>query len=239
MSSLKQVAVIVGAGPGLGMALARRFARGGLAVALVARSEKKLTSAVQEIEAAGGEALAVAADATDPDAIDQAFARVRNTLGPICVLIYNAGTFEPGGIAEIAPEDFERCWRSNCLGGFLAGRQALRDMTQAEQGSIIFTGASASLRGSAGFANLAVGKFGLRALAQSMAREFGPKGVHVAHVIIDGQIDTPAIRQRQPQREAETKLAPEAIAETYWQLHQQHPTAWTLELDLRPAVEKF
>jgi NAD(P)-dependent dehydrogenase (short-subunit alcohol dehydrogenase family) len=235
----KQAAVIVGVGPGLGMTLAHRFARGGFAVALVARSEQKLAAAAQEIEAAGGEALAVAADATDADAADKAFERVRNELGPIRVLIYNAGTFEPGGIAEIRPQDFERCWRSNCLGGFLTGRQALRDMTQAGQGTIIFTGASASLRGSAGFANLAVGKFGLRALAQSMAREFAPKGIHVAHVIIDGQIDTPAIRRRQPQREPQTKLAPEAIAETYWQLHQQHPTAWTLELDLRPAVEKF
>jgi len=137
------------------------------------------------------------------------------------------------------PERFESAWRANCLGGFLAAREVLPAMLERGSGTILMTGATAALRGGARFAGLAVGKFGLRALAQSMAREFGPRGIHVAHFVIDGQIATPGALEGQPGRGEETFLAPAAIAETYWQVHRQDPSAWSLEVDLRPHVEKF
>ena len=153
--------------------------------------------------------------------------------------MYNAGAFEMGGVLEVPPGRFDECFRANCAGAFYAARQVLPALVEAGRGTIVLTGASASLRGKARFSALAVGKFGLRALAQSMAREFGPQGVHVAHVVIDGQINTPRMRAMSPEREEHTMLSPDAIAETYWQLHTQDPRAWTLELDLRPSVESF
>ncbi|MDE2148336.1 MAG: SDR family NAD(P)-dependent oxidoreductase [Gammaproteobacteria bacterium] len=229
----------MGVGPALGLAVARRFAREGFAVALMARSPQHLQPCRAAIETEGGRVLALPVDATDPAAVRHGFEQVRDTFGPAAIFVYNAGAYEPGGILEITPDQFERCWKANCFGGFLGVQQALADMSPRKTGTVILAGATASLRGSAGFANLAVGKFGLRALAQSMAREFGPQGIHVAHVIIDGQIDTPRLRSRQPERSPETTLAPDAIAEVYWQLHMQSPRAWTLELDLRPAPERF
>ncbi|ABG05923.1 short-chain dehydrogenase/reductase SDR [Rubrobacter xylanophilus DSM 9941] len=233
------VAAVLGVGPGLGAAVARRFARGGYAVALMARRRQSLEPVRGEIAGAGGAALAVPADASDPGSVAAAFGRVREELGDPEVLVYNAGAFQPGGILEIPPERFDECWRINCAGAFYAAREVLPAMAEKGRGTVLLTGATAAWRGSANFAALAVGKFGLRALAQSMAREFGPRGVHVAHVVIDGQIDTPRVRERYPGREGHTMLSPEAIAETYWQLHSQPPDAWTLELDLRPSVERF
>lgn len=237
--SLTQTAVIVGIGPGLGRSVALRFARGGFDVALMARGREHIESVAGEARDAGRNALAVPVDATDPAEVARAFSSVRDALGDPSVLIYNAGQFQPGGVLEIDPDAFERNWRTNCYGAFLAAREVLPAMRDGGHGSVIFTGASAAMRGSARFAALAVGKFGLRALAQSMAREFGPLGVHVAHAVIDGQIATPRSRERYPGRNEGSFLSPDAIAETYWQLHQQHRSAWTLELDLRPAVEKF
>ena len=234
-----KVAAVLGIGPALGAAVARRFARAGYAVALMARGTDQSEALVAEIEGSGGRALALAADATDPAQVAEALSAAADQLGPIELFVYNAGAFQMGGILEISPEDFERCWRANCFGAFLGAQQVLPAMLERGSGTILLTGATAALRGSARFSCLAVGKFGLRALAQSMAREFGPRGVHVAHIIIDGQIDTPAIQERAPDRETHTLLAPDAIAEAYLQLHRQDPTAWTLELDLRPAVERF
>jgi NAD(P)-dependent dehydrogenase (short-subunit alcohol dehydrogenase family) len=234
-----RVAAVLGVGPGLGAAVARRFAREGFAVALMARSEESFAGVREGIEEIGGTALPVAADSTDPASVEAAFGRVREELGDPEVFVYNAGAFQMGGILEIAPEKFDECFRANCAGAFYAAQQVLPAMVEAARGTILLTGATASLRGSARFSALAVGKFGLRALAQSMAREFGPQGIHVAHVIIDGQINTPRVRQRSPDRESQTMLSPGAIAETYCQIHSQDPTAWTLELDLRPAVESF
>ena len=234
-----EVAAILGVGPGLGAAVARRFAREGFAVALMARNEGSVAGVREEIEGEGGAALPVTADATDPLSLEAAFGRVREGLGDPEVFVYNAGAFQMGGILEIAPETFDECFRANCAGAFYAAQRVLPAMVEAGRGTILLTGATASLRGSARFSALAVGKFGLRALAQSMAREFGPQGIHVAHVVIDGQINTPRVRARDPDREEHTMLSPDAIAETYWQLHSQDPTAWTLELDLRPAVERF
>ncbi len=234
-----KVAAILGVGPGLGSAVARRFASEGFAVALMARKEESVAGVREEIEGQGGTALPVAADATDPPSVEVAFGRVRDEVGDPEVFVYNAGAFQMGGILEISPEKFDECFMANCAGAFYAAQQVLPAMVEAGRGTILLTGATASLRGSARFATLAVGKFGLRALGQSMAREFGPQGIHVAHTIIDGQINTPRVRERSPDREKHTMLSPDAIAETYWQLHIQDRTAWTLELDLRPAVESF
>ena len=234
-----RVAAVLGVGPGLGASVAHRFAREGFAVALMARSEESVAGARAEIEGAGGKALPIFTDATDPASVASAFETIRADLDDPEVFVYNAGAFEMGGILEIEPERFDECFRANCAGAFYAAREVLPAMVERGRGTILLTGATAALRGSARFSALAVGKFGLRALAQSMAREFGPQGVHVAHVIIDGQINTPRVRGMYPDREEHTMLSSDAIAETYWQLHSQDPTAWTLELDLRPAVERF
>ena len=234
-----KVAAVLGVGPGLGAAIARRFAGEGFAVALMARREESVAAVREEIEDSGGGALGVTTDAANPDSVAASFQRVRAELGDPEVFVYNAGAFQMGGILEVSPAKFDECFRANCAGSFYAAREVLPAMVEAGRGTILLTGATASLRGSARFSALAVGKFGLRALAQSMAREFGPQGIHVAHVVIDGQIDTPRVREMSPDREEHTMLSPEAIADTYWRLHSQDPTAWTLELDLRPSVESF
>ena len=234
-----RVAAVLGIGPGLGAAVTRRFAREGYAVALMARREESLAPVRDEIEGEGGTALPVLTDATDPASVASAFGRVRDELGEPEVFVYNAGAFKTGGILDLLPEEFDACFKANCAGAFYAARQVLPAMVETGRGTVLLTGATAALRGSARFSALAVGKFGLRALAQSMAREFGPQGIHVSHVVIDGQIDTPRVREMSPGREAHTMLSPDAIAETYWQLHSQDRSAWTLELDLRPSVERF
>jgi len=234
-----KTAAVLGVGPGLGAAVARRFAREGFAVALMARREESVAGVREEIEGAGGTALPVSADATDPASVAAAIDEVRSNLGAPEVFVYNAGAFQMGGILDLSPEKFDECFKANCAGAFYAAQQVLPAMVDAGRGTVLLTGATAALRGGARFSALAVGKFGLRALAQSMAREFGPRGIHVAHVVVDGQIDTPRVREMSPDREDHTMLSPDAIAETYWQLHSQDRTAWTLELDLRPAVESF
>jgi NAD(P)-dependent dehydrogenase (short-subunit alcohol dehydrogenase family) len=234
-----KVAAVLGVGPGLGAAIARRFADEGFAVALMARREESVAPVREEIEERGGKTITVSADATDPDSVASAFGRIREELGDPEVFVYNAGAFQMGGILDLSPEQFDDCFSANCAGAFYAAQQVLPAMVEDGHGTILLTGASAALRGKASFSALAVGKFGLRALAQSMAREFGPQGVHVSHVIVDGQIHTPRVREMMPDREEDTMLSPDAIAETYWQLHAQDPTAWTLEMDLRPAVESF
>ena len=237
--SQSKVAVVLGVGPGLGAAVAHRFAREGFVVGLMARSSEQLTQIQSEIEQSGGKALSVTVDATDPASVKAAFEQVRSQLGSPEVFVYNAGAFKMAGILELTPEQFESSWKVNCFGAFLAVQQVLPAMVERGRGTILLTGATAAVRGSAKFAALAVGKFGLRALAQSLAREFGSQGIHVAHIIIDGMINTPRVRAMASEREEHSLLSPEAIAQTYWQLYQQDATAWTLELDLRPAVEKF
>ncbi len=235
----KKTTAIVGVGPGLSAALARRFAAEGHAIALLSRSAEHRTPVIEAIEQQGGAAQGFDCDAGGPGSVSQAFASIRESLGNPDILIYNAGSFAAGGILEMEPERFEAAWRVNCYGGFLAAREVLPAMLEAGAGTILFTGATAAIRGGAKFAGLAVGKFGLRALAQSLAREFAPQGIHIAHIVIDGQIGGPKNRERQPERAEETFLAPEAIAESYWQLYRQPRSAWTQELDLRPHVEKF
>ncbi len=261
--STSPLAAVVGTGPGLGTALAARFAAGGYTLALLSRSEQSRQDVLAQLVAQrnlawgydgdikasrtgcvtttadGHLACGYDCDAGDPASVAAAFARIRDTQGQPSVLVYNAGMFLQGGILELDPARFEAAWRVNCLGAYLAAREVLPAMLDAGCGTILFTGATAALRGGAGFAGLAVGKFGLRALAQSTAREFAPRGIHVAHVVIDGRIGTPAARERQPDADADSFLDPAAIAESYWQLCQQPRSAWTLELDLRPAAEKF
>jgi len=237
--SQAKVAVIVGVGPGLGSAITHRFAREGFTVVLMSRSGETITDIKNQILASGGKAIAIATDVTEIKSVQSAFAQVLSQLGTPEVLIYNAGNFQMASILELTPEQFETNWQVNCLGAFLAVKQVLPQMVERRRGTILFTGATAALRGSARFASLAVGKFGLRALAQSLAREVGPLGVHVAHIVIDGIINTNKVQAREMERETYTLLSPYAIAENYWQLYQQDYTAWTLELDLRPAVENF
>ena len=230
------VAIVAGAGPGLGRALAQRFVQGGMRVALLARDAARLNTLAASI---GPNALALACDLTDPDTVGAAFDQVDRELGtPECV-VFNAGAYRPGAVLEVAPQEFLDCWKIGCFAGFLVGRQAARRMVERGHGTILFTGATASVRGSARFVNLASPKFALRALAQSMARELGPRGVHVAHVIIDGQIRAPDRQRANASATPDAQLEPAAIAESYWQLHTQPRSAWTLELDLRPWVERF
>ena len=235
----QEVAVVVGVGGGLGAALGRRFARAGMDVALAARGREAVERIAGEVAGDGGDVRGYVADATDEAAVGRLFAALRGDLGEPDLVVYNAGAFMRQGILEASAAEFERCWRVGCLGAFLVGREAARGMAARGSGTIVLTGATASLRGGASFFNLAVGKFGERALAQSMARELGPKGVHVAHVVIDGQIDGPHHADLATERGPDALLAPDAIAEAYLGLHRQHRSAWTHELDLRPWVEKF
>ena len=224
-SERKPAALVVGVGPGLGAALARRFSHEGMAVAIAARRVDKLSDLAKET---GGRAYAC--DATSEISVDDLFAAVERDLGLPRLVVFNASAFTRKPVVELTPAEIESAWRASCLGGFLVGRAAARAMLPKGPGTILLTGATASLRGSANFAAFAIGKFGLRALAQSMARELGPQGIHVAHVIVDGGIGENA---------EESRLAPDAIAGSYWHLHSQPKSAWTLELDLRPWVEKF
>ncbi len=232
-------AVIVGVGPGLGASLARTFADAGMRVALAARHPERLDGLVDEITSQGGMARAYECNAEDEASVTSLFSCAEGDLGHPTVAIYNAGAFVPNSILETSSEEFQRCWTIGCLGGFHVGKAAALRMVPHGIGTIIFTGATAAHRGSAQFHNLAVPKFGLRALSQSMARELGPKGIHVGHVVIDGMILSEKYAPPPDETREDTYLNPDAIAENYLTLHKQDRSAWTLELDLRPWTEKF
>jgi len=242
-SSGKPVAVVIGAGDATGGAVARRFARGGYAVCVTRRNLDKLQPLVDGIRAAGGEAHAFASDARNEDEVNTLFDDIEGRIGPVEVFVFNIGANAPSSILEETARKYFKIWEMACFAGFLTARKAARCMAPRGKGTILFTGATASLRGSANFAAFAGAKAALRALAQSMARELGPRGLHVAHVVIDGAIDTAFIRENFPERYAlkdqEGILDPDHIAEAYWMLHQQPRDAWTHELDLRPWMEKF
>jgi NAD(P)-dependent dehydrogenase (short-subunit alcohol dehydrogenase family) len=232
----------VGASRGTGAALARRFAAEGLTVAITGRSDDNVNIIVREIETTGGRAIAAPGDVSKEEDV-LAVLKHLETIGPIKVGIYNAGNAVWGPPLEATTAEFESMWRIGCLGGFVFGREIARSMLPRGQGTILFTGASASLRGKAAFAAFAAAKAGLRIVSQSFAREFGPKGIHVVHVIIDGSINGEKINQRFPDM-AERKgpdglLVPEAIADVYWHVHSQHRSAWTQEIDVRPYAEAF
>lgn len=229
-----RVALVTGVGPGLGAALARRFARAGFLVGLVARHADFIDQLAEEISAASGKAIGVVADVSRPEEVKSAVARVRAELGKINVLLHNASASSGDGLLRTTPEDFENSWRGATLGGFVCARETARDMIAAGEGAMIFTGATSSVRGG-GWLAFSSAKFALRGLAQSLARELWPQGVHVAHVVVDGIIGPAGAAEAK----GEPFLDPDRMAETYWQLAQQHRSAWTLELDLRPHGEKF
>ncbi len=240
----KQVAVIVGAGPGLGCALAQRFGKASMHVAMARRHAGRLDALAAECSGINHAARAYECDATDEGAVARLFEQVGRELGEPDLVVYNAGSILHRSILETEAAEFEQAWRTGCLGGFLVGRAAARAMMQrigrgGPGGTILFTGATASLRGGAGFHGFAAAKFGLRALAQSMARELQPKGIHVAHIVIDGRIRPPEVVEHPGETPDESMLDPHAIAEVYYQLHMQPRSAWTQELDLRPSSERF
>lgn len=237
------VALIVGAGDATGGAVACRFAREGYIACVTRRQADRLAPLVERIEAAGGKAYAFGSDARYEEAVIRLFRHVEDDIGPIEVVLFNVGGNVRFNIRETTARVYRKVWEMGSFAGFLVGREAARVMLPRGRGSIFFTGATASLRGSAGFAAFAGAKHGLRALSQSMARELSPQGIHVAHVIIDGAIDTAFIRENFPERYAlkasDGLLEPEAIAEAYWYLHHQPRSAWTQELDLRPWIERW
>ena len=236
------VALVFGAGAGLGGAVARRFAKGGLHVGVVRRSAESLAPLVESIERAGGRSTAFGADARQEEDVIRVFDEAE-ALGPVDVVVHNIGANVHIPIREMDTRKYFKIWQMACFSGFLVGREAARRMSPRGKGTILFTGATASLRGRAGLAGFAGAKHALRALAQSMARELGPEGLHVAHVVVDGPIDMPWIRENFPDlvasRPADGLLAPDDIAETYWTLHRQPRSAWTHEIDLRPWVEPW
>jgi NAD(P)-dependent dehydrogenase (short-subunit alcohol dehydrogenase family) len=238
-----KVALVVGAGDATGGAIARRFAREGFVTCVTRRNVDKLAELVARIAADGGVAHPFGSDARDEDQVVALFATIERELGPIEVVVFNIGANVHFLISDTTARVYRKVWEMACFAGFLVGREAARVMLARAHGTIIFTGATASVRGREGFAAFAGAKHGLRALAQSMARELGPKGIHVAHPIIDGAIDTPWIKENFPERYAlkdqDGILNPDAIAETYWQLHCQARSAWTHEIDLRPWSEPW
>jgi len=227
--------VVVGVGPGNGAAFARAFAREGYRVGLIARSRTTLDSLAAELPGSS----AVTCDVRVPQEVEGAFAQLRATLGPINVLIYNAGAGAFEDLDQATPESLESAWRTNALGLFAATRAALPDMRGQHQGSIIVIGATASIRGGARFLPFAAAKAAQRSLAQSMARKLWPEGIHVAYVVLDGVVDLPRTRQAMPDKPDEFFLKPDAIAEGVLALVRQSPQAWTFELDLRPFGEKW
>ncbi len=234
-----KLAVIMRVGPGLGAACAKKFAAEGFTVAMLARKITKLKKIEKEIKNEGGEALSYTVDVANEKEIKAVFRKLGSIARGIELFVYNAGQFRMGGVMELSASEFVGAWNTNCLGAFLGAKEVLPVMSRQRKGTIIFTGATASLRGSAKFSALAVGKFALRALAQSLAREFGPKGIHVAHVVVDGIIATPAYLDKYPKTKRNTLISPESIAELYWDIYKQDRSAWTLETDLRPYGEKF
>jgi NAD(P)-dependent dehydrogenase (short-subunit alcohol dehydrogenase family) len=242
MSDARAV-LVVGAGDATGGAIARRFAREGYIACVTRRHADKLEPLVAQIQAAGGVAHGFGSDARKEEEVVELIARIERDIAPIEVAVFNVGGNVRFNVVDTTERVYRKVWEMGCYAGFLVGREVAKAMLPRKRGTIIFTGATASLRGAAGFAAFAGAKHGLRALAQSMARELGPQGIHVAHVVIDGAIDTAFIQELFPERYAlkdqDGILDPEAIAESYWQLHMQQRTAWTHELDLRPWIERW
>jgi len=243
---MKQAIVVgVGAERGLGAALCKRFASEGYHVLVAGRTPAKIEAVVAAIVAAGGSAEAVRTDATKEDEVISLFDRgfAAGAHEPPDLVVFNAGNNQRLDFREVPAALFEDFWRVGCFAGFLVGREAARRLVPLGCGTVIFTGASASLRGKPGFAQFAAAKAGLRMISQSMAREYGPLGIHVAHAVIDGGIAGERLLRGRPQLAAERgpdgMLDIDAIAGTYWHIHRQHPSAWTQEIELRPFKEPF
>ena len=239
----KKAVLVIGAGDATGGAIARRFAREGLIACVTRRSADKLAPLVEQIESAGGQAHAFGSDARKEEQMVSLVERIERDVAPIEVAVFNIGANVRFDVTETTARVYFKVWEMACFAGFLMGREVAKAMLPRARGTIIFTGATASLRGREGFAAFAGAKHGLRALAQSMARELGPKGIHVAHPVVDGAIDTAFIRENFPERyalkESQGIVDPEHIADLYWMLHSQPRSAWTHELDIRPWMEPW
>jgi NADP-dependent 3-hydroxy acid dehydrogenase YdfG len=242
-SAHARVALVIGAGDSTGGAIARRFAREGFVVCATRRDADKLQPLLEQIRGLGGTAHGFASDARKEEEVVALIEKIESEIGPIEVLVFNIGANVPCSILEETARKYFKIWEMACFSGFLNARAVARRMVARGRGTILFTGATAGLRGSANFAAFAGAKHALRALAQSMARELGPRNIHVAHVVVDGAIDTEFIRTNFPERyvlkDQDGILNPDHIAENYWYLHTQPRDAWTHELDLRPYMERF
>ncbi|OTG80181.1 glucose 1-dehydrogenase [Acinetobacter sp. ANC 5054] len=241
--NVPKVALVIGAGDATGGEIAKRFARGGYIACMTRRSADKLQPLIDEIQQAGGQAYGFASDARKEEQVIELIEQIETTIGPIEVMVFNIGANVPCSILEETARKYFKIWEMACFGAFLTGREVAKRMVTRERGTIIFTGATAGMRGAAGFAAFSGAKHALRALAQSMARELGPRNIHVAHVVVDGAIDTDFIQQTFPElyakKDQDGILNPAHIAENYWHLSQQPRDAWTHELDLRPWMERW
>jgi NAD(P)-dependent dehydrogenase (short-subunit alcohol dehydrogenase family) len=239
----KKVVLVVGAGDATGGAIAKRFAQEGFIACVTRRSADKLQPLVDAIKAAGGEAHGFACDARKEEDVIALIEQIESRIGPIEAFVFNIGANVPCSILEETARKYFKIWEMACFSGFLNAREVAKRMATRQRGTILFTGATAGMRGAAGFAAFAGAKHGIRALAQSMARELGPMNIHVAHIVVDGAIDTDFIRDSFPEKYAlkdqDGILNPEHIAENYWYLHSQPRDAWTFELDLRPWSERW
>ena len=239
----KKAILVIGAGDATGGAIAKRFAREGYIACVTRRSADKLQPLVREIEAAGGQAHGFGSDARKEEEMVSLVDNIERNIAPIEVAVFNIGANVRFGITETTARVYFKVWEMACFGGFLMGREVAKRMLERGRGTIIFTGATASLRGREGYAAFAGAKHGLRALAQSMARELWPKGIHVAHPVVDGAIETEFIRTNFPERYALLDqggvVSPDSIGEAYWQIHQQPRDAWTHEMELRPWMETW
>ncbi|MGH7767941.1 MAG: SDR family NAD(P)-dependent oxidoreductase [Candidatus Binatia bacterium] len=234
-----KTAIVAGVGPGLGASLGRALGREGYAVGLLSRKLESSEPVAAEIRAHGGKALALSVDVTEREAVFEAAAKCRAEFEPIAALAYNASGFGRGKFLELAPATIRQSFEVGVMGAVHLAQAVIPDMLKSGHGFISLTGATASLRGRAGFASLAIAKASLRMLSQSLAREFHPQGIHVLHVIVDGQIDTPRMRARDPGRSGETLIPPDAIADAVIHALKQPKNAWTHEIDIRPATETF
>ena len=243
MAKKDRSVLVVGAGDAIGSAIVRKFAREGYQVVGVRRNGDKLESLVKEMADEGHSVHGWSCDARREEAVEELFRRIEMEIAPLEVAIFNIGANVPMNILETTSRKFFKIWEMACFSGFLTGREAAKYMMERGEGTIIFTGATASVRGSAGFSAFAMAKHGLRALAQSMARELGPKNIHVSHVIIDAAVDTPWIRENVlpglDSRSPDDIVEPDTIADNYLHLHKQSRDGWTFEMDLRPWVEKW
>lgn len=243
--STTKTCLVVGAGDATGGAIARRFAEGGYHVCLTRRERHldKLQALADDITASGGAASAFGVDARDEEAMIALFDTIEADIGPLDVVVFNIGANVNFPIRETTSRVFTKVWEMACFAGFVTGREAARVMVPRGTGTILFTGATASVRGGAGFAAFASAKHGLRAVAQSCARELGPHGIHVAHLVVDGPINTEWTSQNVPNFDErladDAVLEPASIAETYWMVHTQPKDTWTFELDVRPWKEKW
>ena len=238
-----KVALVIGAGDATGGAIAKRFAREGYIACVTRRSVDKLQPLLDEIHAAGGQAHGFASDARKEDQVAELIDTIERDIGPIEVYVFNIGANVPCSVLEETPRKYFKIWEMACFAAFLTAQAVAKRMVTRQRGTVLFTGATASLRGAAHFAAFAGAKHALRALAQSMARELGPQNIHVAHVVVDGAIDTDFIRTTFPaiyaKKDQDGILNPEHIADNYWHLHAQPRDAWTFELDLRPWQERW